>query len=227
MLLPLPPLHLYTHYQSTVTVTHYSNYVLITVPSLLSDSGAATPPGSTVTETTTPDSISRNTMTSHQPVLLKRIPRQAGAVPSIPINPATTQLPIQKSNVVVERIRLMADETAQTTSADQAGTQSVTGSPSMAVVSNIVTLYKVNGDAFESCDIAGSQRIGQVKSQDPESHTGVITIAPGLLSIADNYFLGEWRVTVGPHRQHQLFLFSHYNSTKIIELKGVKYGTTC
>ena len=67
------------------------------------------------------------------------------------------------------------------------------GSSTTAIppLSNIVTLYKVNGEAFESCDISKGQRIGQVKSQDPESHTGIITLPPGLLSIADNFFLGE------------------------------------
>lgn len=64
--------------------------------------------------------------------------------------------------------------------------------------SNIVTLYKVNDlESFESCDIGGGQRIGQVKSTSGQqqdnsgSSTGVITLPPTLLSIEDNYFLGE------------------------------------
>ena len=69
-------------------------------------------------------------------------------------------------------------------------TKKIATTTATPAASNIVTLYKVNGEAFESCDITGGQRIGQVKSQDAESHTGVITLQPGLLSISDNYFLG-------------------------------------
>ena len=52
----------------------------------------------------------------------------------------------------------------------------------------------MNGEAaFESCDISGGQRIGQVKpGEDADSHTGVITLPPALLSIDDNYFLGAY-----------------------------------
>ncbi|KAK4008624.1 hypothetical protein OUZ56_013758 [Daphnia magna] len=134
-------------------------------------------------EMTTPDAIS-----SKESVVLKRYPRQAVAGPTNAAVAAPTQLPIQKSNVVAERVRLMTQAEN-----NQGKKMSVNGSssPAMPTVSNIVTLYKVNGEAFESCDIANSQRIGQVKSQDPESHTGVITLPPGLLSIADNFFLGR------------------------------------
>jgi hypothetical protein len=138
-------------------------------------------------ETTTPDAIS-----SQEPVLLKRYPRQAVVGPS-PTNPAVagpTQLPIQKSNVVAERIRLMTQaDNNQPRKMPPSGSSS--SSTAIPPVSNIVTLYKVNGEAFESCDITNGQRIGQVKSQDPESHTGIITLPPGLLSIADNFFLGK------------------------------------
>jgi hypothetical protein len=81
------------------------------------------------------------------------------------------------------------------------GSSSSSSSSSTAIppVSNIVTLYKVNGEAFESCDITNGQRIGQVKSQDPESHTGIITLPPGLLSIADNFFLGISITTASPN----------------------------
>jgi hypothetical protein len=133
---------------------------------------------------------------------LKRYPRQAAVVGSSATNAAVTgptQLPIQKSNVVAERIRLM---TQADNNQPKKMSSSVNGSSSMSTgsgssttaippLSNIVTLYKVNGEAFESCDISKGQRIGQVKSQDPESHTGIITLPPGLLSIADNFFLGE------------------------------------
>lgn len=141
-------------------------------------------PPSPTDETATPDAttLQSSTAKNEGPVLLKRFPRQASS-------PATTQLPIQKSNVVAERIRLMAQEADS--QPKKMATSPATPLNSASAVSNIVTLYKVNGEAFESCDITGGQRIGQVKSQDPESHTGVITIAPALLSIADNYFLGE------------------------------------
>lgn len=133
-------------------------------------------------EVATPDAIS-----SKESVVLKRYPRQAVAGSTNAAATGPTQLPIQKSNVVAERVRLMAQAEN-----NQAKKMSVNGSSTaMPSVSNIVTLYKVNGEAFESCDIANSQRIGQVKSQDPESHTGVITLPPGLLSIADNFFLGN------------------------------------
>lgn len=156
-----------------------------------------------MTEAATPESISTSgDGARREPVLLKRFPRQA-AVASSPA--VTTQLPIQKSNVVVERIRLMAATKEESTTTSGVLSKSVASSSSSAapIVSNIVTLYKVNGDAFESCDITGGQRIGQVKSQDAESHTGVITIAPALLSIADNYFLGEFSI------YHRLRSFSN------------------
>lgn len=150
------------------------------------ESSTATP--TTTEETTTPDAIS-----SQEPVLLKRYPRQAVVGPS-PTNPAVagpTQLPIQKSNVVAERIRLMTQaDNNQPRKMAPSGSSSSSSSTAIPPVSNIVTLYKVNGEAFESCDITNGQRIGQVKSQDPESHTGIITLPPGLLSIADNFFLG-------------------------------------
>lgn len=153
----------------------------------------AGPPSPTDETATTPDATTATTtlqsLTANNagPVLLKRFPRQANS-PNLAF-PATTQLPIQKSNVVAERIRLMAQEAES--QPKKMATSPATPPNSGPAVSNIVTLYKVNGEAFESCDITGGQRIGQVKSQDPESHTGVITIAPALLSIADNYFLGE------------------------------------
>ncbi|XP_057375845.1 delta and Notch-like epidermal growth factor-related receptor [Daphnia carinata] len=134
-------------------------------------------------EMATPDAIS-----SKESVVLKRYPRQAVGGQTNAAVTGPTQLPIQKSNVVAERIRLMAQADNQGKKMSVNGSSSSTAIPT---VSNIVTLYKVNGEAFESCDIANSQRIGQVKSQDPESHTGVITLPPGLLSIADNFFLGR------------------------------------
>lgn len=161
------------------------------------ESSTATP--TTTEETTTPDAIS-----SQEPVLLKRYPRQAVVGPS-PTNPAVagpTQLPIQKSNVVAERIRLMTQaDNNQPRKMAPSGSSSSSSSSSTAIppVSNIVTLYKVNGEAFESCDITNGQRIGQVKSQDPESHTGIITLPPGLLSIADNFFLGISITTASPN----------------------------
>lgn len=93
---------------------------------------------------------------------------------------------MQKSNVVAERARI----------ADAPDKKSNRTLPNTS--SNIVTLYKVNGEAaFESCDISGGQRIGQVKpGQDPESHTGVITLPPALLSIDDNYFLGAYALPI-------------------------------
>lgn len=193
------------------------------------------PPRST-DEAATPDDPTTTTSTSQMAsqgsVLLKRFPRQAVSSSWPSMQPATTQLPIQKSNVVAERIRLMARQAEsqpkkmatsttplannKTTSASAVASAAASAASGVVVVvqavSNIVTLYKVNGEAFESCDITGGQRIGQVKSQDPESHTGVITIAPALLSIADNYFLGktiisfdfvsifEWK----PHRETSL-----------------------
>ena len=143
-------------------------------------------------ETATPDTIS----TGKGPVLLKRYPRQtAGSSPTIPPVTAASSaqqlqlLPIQKSNVVAERIRLMASQADNNNNNNQP-TKKIATTTATPAASNIVTLYKVNGEAFESCDITGGQRIGQVKSQDAESHTGVITLQPGLLSISDNYFLG-------------------------------------
>lgn len=49
--------------------------------------------------------------------------------------------------------------------------------------------------AFDSCDINGAQRVGQVKVQDG-SRSGVITLPPSLLSIDDNYFLGTFNSTI-------------------------------
>ena len=63
--------------------------------------------------------------------------------------------------------------------------------PTTAQQPHIVTLYKVNSEAFESCDIGGGQRVGQVKIQDPQSHTGSLVLPPSLLSIDDNFFLGK------------------------------------
>ena len=137
-------------------------------------------------------------------VLLKRYPRQAVSV-SIPVGTVSTPLPIQKSNVVAERIRLMAQQEAQqakktvlpatTTPAEVATTVPPTTPPTTTASltgPHIVTLYKVDSDAFESCDIGGGQRVGQVKIQDPQSHTGSITLPPSLLAIEDNYFLGKF-----------------------------------
>lgn len=165
-------------------ITEESNVMFYLSSSFVSVEASTATPIAT-DEMTTPDAIS-----SKESVVLKRYPRQAVAGPTNAAVAAPTQLPIQKSNVVAERVRLMTQAEN-----NQGKKMSVNGSssPAMPTVSNIVTLYKVNGEAFESCDIANSQRIGQVKSQDPESHTGVITLPPGLLSIADNFFLGNNR----------------------------------
>lgn len=62
-----------------------------------------------------------NPTESTHPVLLKRIPRQSPIVASTPTSvsssPSPAPLPIQKSNVVAERIRLMAqsDSSSDTT----------------------------------------------------------------------------------------------------------------
>ena len=55
---------------------------------------------------------------------------------------------------------------------------------------NVVTLYKVNWEAFDSCDVTTGLRVGQVKSEDA-AMLGTITLPSSLLSIDDNYFLGN------------------------------------
>ena len=72
---------------------------------------------------------------------------------------------------------------------------------------NMVTLYKVNWEAFDSCDISSGQRVGQVKSQDA-SLLGSITLPPSLLAIEDNYFLGKQR------RQSVVLPLTHLNNFK-------------
>ena len=81
----------------------------------------------------------------------------------------------------------------QANPADASG-QNTTGRPPLKKTNlvNMVTLYKVNWEAFDSCDISSGQRVGQVKSQDA-SLLGSITLPPSLLAIEDNYFLGKQR----------------------------------
>ena len=57
---------------------------------------------------------------------------------------------------------------------------------------NMVTLYKVNRTAFDSCDISGGMRIGQVKSGDA-SAAASITLSSTLFSAGDNYLLGRYQ----------------------------------
>ena len=81
----------------------------------------------------------------------------------------------------------------QANPADASG-KNTTGRPPLKKTNlvNMVTLYKVNWEAFDSCDISSGQRVGQVKSQDA-SLLGSITLPPSLLAIEDNYFLGKQR----------------------------------
>jgi len=119
---------------------------------------------------TTPSTSWTTPSTSSTLMLLRRYPREASEEP---VTGGSALHRVQKSNVVAERLRL----------------SKVTRSRINKVVS-IVTLYKVNSVAFDSCDINGAQRVGQVKSQDG-SRSGIITLPPSLLSIDDNYFLGR------------------------------------